>query len=356
MFGVYSTFSRCLFCASIFLKSVSKLNQQEIIAALQNASLDLADDISVSPLTGGVSSDIWLIADSEKTYVLKMALARLKVDALWEADVKRNIAEQEFIEFLSVISPSSVPKIYLQNREPPYFVMEYVGEPFENWKSQMLAGTFSVSSTVNAAKLLATIHKHSWGKAELKTKFDHMPSFFQLRIEPYLLATGKNHPALQTVFFNEARRLEQIQLCLVHGDFSPKNILVTDERLVLLDHEVACAADPAFDMAFFINHLMLKSLLFPQNPDAMDLPLIAWTTYFEHLGKYGKGELAERTSKLWLMLFLARVDGKSPVEYLEDRHKHFIRAFVHQHLTADGADDFQHLHQVFSNELVELQK
>jgi len=126
----------------------------------------------------------------------------------------------------------------------------------------------------------------------------------------------------------------------MHGDFSPKNILVDADRLVLLDHEVACYGDPAFDIAFFINHLTLKSILHFSKWSDLKLPELAWNTYFMKSNAPDLEGLKARSSRLLLMLMLARVDGKSPVEYLDENSRHFLRNFVSQILPSDSSSNF----------------
>jgi hypothetical protein len=157
------------------------------------------------------------------------------------------------------------------------------------------------------------------------------------RIDPYLITTGNRHPELKAYFLEEAERLANTHLCLVHGDFSPKNILFGRPKgMVILDCEVAWYGDPAFDLAFLCNHFLLKSLYHaPRIGKRAD-----WFVNNVHvaLKPYGWGwipdvGLESRTVRLLLMLLLARIDGKSPVEYItEEQLKELVRAFVRSEL------------------------
>jgi thiamine kinase-like enzyme len=134
---------------------------------------------------------------------------------------------------------------------------------------------------------------------------------------------------LQPLFEAEAARLAATHRCLVHGDFSPKNILISRDRLVLLDCEVAWFGDPVFDIAFLLNHLMLKSIHLPLRAAELKAMLAAaWRAYLDELTAQQRQGLEPLTARLMLMLMLARVDGKSPVEYLGQEQRAWVRAFV----------------------------
>jgi aminoglycoside phosphotransferase (APT) family kinase protein len=227
-----------------------------------------------------------------------------------------------------------------------FFVTEFLGDGFITWKRELLAGNFDIKVPRAAAQLLATIHRVSWNDPVAQQQFRTDDNFYALRVHPYLITTGERTPPLQDCFESEARRLLSTRQALVHGDFSPKNIMLRDESLVLLDHEVAWFGDPAFDLAFLLNHLFLKSLLFPgRNAVCLQLAQVVWQQYFETLGFDRQAELTPRVSRLLLMLMLARIDGKSPVEYLvgKETERQFVRRFVSE-LLPDGVDDFNSIH------------
>ena len=172
--------------------------------------------------------------------------------------------------------------------------------------------------------------------------FDTTSNFHQLRTDPYLLTTGRRHSDLQQAFEQEALRLERTRECLVHGDYSPKNMLVGKGRVVLLDCEVAWYGDPAFDLAFLINHLLLKSLFHsPVTTPLQQLIEVFLATYYQEraVEPAQKVNLHLRIGRLLLMLLLARIDGKSPVEYLTNEQKRdFVRNFVRWRLSSARFD------------------
>jgi hypothetical protein len=94
---------------------------------------------------------------------------------------------------------------------------------------------------------------------------------------------------------------------------------------VLLDAECAWYGDPAFDVAFCLNHLLLKAVPRPDRARALQDAFAAFTgAYFAVAAFEPAGALEARAAALLPALLLARVDGKSPVEYItadDDRRR-----------------------------------
>ncbi len=286
-------------------------------------------EVTFTPLSGGVSSDIWLAQAGQINFVVKAALSKLKVADEWHAHPRRNRAEQAFLHYIGSILPDSVPKMLYADQEEDFFIMRYVGQPFDNWKQELLEGIWLNDRAARAAWLLAEIHRHSYSDPSRYPAFDNQQDFYDLRLEPYLVTTGEKHPDLQHMFDAEVERLKNTRLTLIHGDYSPKNMMVTSMELVLLDHEVATYGDPSFDLAFLLKHLMLKRLYLRSRKDLPDLEGILWHTYLDHSTQQVLHQHVKlHTSKLLLMLLLARVDGKSPVEYLSEEKQNVVRGFV----------------------------
>jgi aminoglycoside phosphotransferase (APT) family kinase protein len=308
---------------------------------LLDNSLIRGERTSIVPLTGGVSSKIYLVKDSGREFVVKKALSKLNVKDDWYADVSRNKTEQDFINYVDRLLPGVVPKIIFSDPGEGLFLMEYFGADFATWKTQLLENVVNVHSTREAAQILGTIHRSSWGEPIAKKTFNTTKNFHQLRLEPYLLYTAKKFAELQHLFHNESDRLSNTHQCLVHGDFSPKNILIRKDRMVLLDCEVAWYGDPAFDVAFFMNHFLLKSLHFtPDHTPFIQNIVIFNDQYRRSVDEYYElHQLEQRISHLLPMLLLARVDGKSPVEYLtSEPKKNLIRKFVKECLLGEIND------------------
>ncbi|MCC6354924.1 MAG: phosphotransferase [Verrucomicrobiae bacterium] len=307
---------------------------EDIIAKLRESGVLGTGVVARRPLSGGVSCDIWLLEEGASRVVVKQALPKLRVKDDWFADVGRNATEQAYIGYVGRFRPDAVPRILHADPGLGFFAMEFLGDGYENWKAQMLMGRADPETARRAGALLGEIHRRSWGDADLRATFDTTANFHQLRTESYLLTTGRRHPGMRELFEEEAARMEATRLCLAHGDFSPKNILVADERIVLLDCEVAWYGEPAFDAAFLLNHLHLKAL---HNPpmcgEFLNLAAEALGAYRGALGTDRFGDMDARTARQLLMQMLARIDGKSPVEYLtQEAKRDAVRAFVGEHL------------------------
>lgn len=294
----------------------------QLLAHLIQSGL-VANDATLTPLPGGVSSDISLVESSSGILVVKAALEKLRVKDDWFADVSRNRVEQDFFDYTAPIIPAHVPRIL--GRGDGWFAMEYLGE-MPNWKTKLLCGDADESTAKLAGDVLGRLHAASWLDEAARERFNTLPNFHALRIEPYLLKTAERVPEAAPILRAEATRLAETQLALVHGDYSPKNLLVAPQRLIVLDAECAWFGDPAFDAAFMLTHLHLKALL---HPHAITLVPAFWSAYTHACGH----DLEERTVKLLLCLLLARVHGKSPVEYLSDAHSGGITRFVLAHLS-----------------------
>jgi aminoglycoside phosphotransferase (APT) family kinase protein len=261
--------------------------------------------------------------------VVKRALPRLRVAALWEAPPERAAAEVAWIRLVAGIEPKWVPTILGEDRSRHLFAMEFFPpEHYPVWKAELAAGRVDTAFAQRVGTALARIHAATAGKADIAAAFANDAQFLALRLEPYLLFTAERHPDLATAIRDAVDRIAAARIALMQGDISPKNILCGPEGPVFLDAETACYGDPAFDLAFCLNHFLLKAVWHPE-----------WTADYAHAFSAMKdaylagvmwekpAEIDRRTAKLLPMLFLARVDGKSPVEYLtDDADKSFVRA------------------------------
>ncbi|MEZ5277201.1 MAG: phosphotransferase [Opitutaceae bacterium] len=151
-----------------------------------------------------------------------------------------------------------------------------------------------------------------------------------MRIDPYLRTVARRHPDLSSQINTGIDSLVRNRVCLIHGDYSPKNIMLqVDGRMVILDHEVAVFGDPAFDLAFLINHLLLKGVC---RPDRLTEVFAGITEFFSaycsEIQEAAFADPDERVGRLLPMLMLARIDGKSPVEYLTEQQREATRAFA----------------------------
>ncbi len=322
----------------------------EIENALRDAGLIVNGQPTVTPLAGGVSCDIWRVEESGRQFAVKRALPQLRVQAEWFADIARNRHEQDYLKYVGKFLPESVPSILFSGED--FFAMEFLGKEFQDWKTLLLNGTLDPSTATAAGKTLGRIHSESWDDPEAGRLFCTDQHFHDLRIAPYLLASAEKHPEISAFIHSEARRLATTKLALVHGDYSPKNLMVAPGHLVVLDCEVAWFGDPAFDLCFLINHLLLKSLYLKKNGGKyLDLILRTILAYQAEIGELRFQIVSRNSPALLLCLLLARVDGKSPAEYLTaPEEKDFLRGFVHRHI-ASPPETLPHLLELWTNAL-----
>ncbi|HEX6722333.1 MAG TPA: aminoglycoside phosphotransferase family protein [Burkholderiaceae bacterium] len=292
----------------------------EFADALRDLQLAATDEpLSGTPLTGGVSSDIWRIDTARGRVCAKRALPKLRVAADWRAPISRNRYEARWMQVATEAVPGSTPRALGQHEGLGVLVMEYL-DPDRHalWKQRLSQGEVDAAFARSVGDTLARIHSHAAARPRLATQFDTDAIFFDIRLEPYLLATAEKHPDLAPALGELVVQTQSHQVSLVHGDVSPKNILVGPYgQPLFLDAECAWWGDPAFDLAFCLNHLLLKCLWVPQvlSPLINSFDALA-RAYLRRVDWEPAEALERRAAALLPGLLLARVDGKSPVEYL----------------------------------------
>ncbi len=318
---------------------MSTLSAKELLTYLQERGL-IADAAraEIAPLDGGVSSEIFVVKHEDGAFVVKQALEKLKVRDDWRCDPVRNLYEQDYMAEAEAMVPGSVPRLLQGDRVLGLFAMEYLDGRWATWKSRLMEGALSAASAARVGELLGRLHAAGWGREDLARRFDNTPLFHELRVAPYLLTTGDRHPELARYFQAEAQRLEATRLTLVHGDYSPKNLMTDGTAVKILDAEVAWYGDPAFDVAFLLNHLLLKAVKFPEWATGLaGLRVSFLNAYRGALGGHWSTELDRCAARLALMLMMARISGKSPVEYIA-REGDEARAILRFTLRRVGAD------------------
>ena len=279
-------------------------------------------------LPGGVSSDIRLVEFHGRRYCVKQALPKLKVQADWRAPVERNHSEAEWLRVAAGIVPNAVPRVLYEDQRHGWFVMEYLAaDDYPVWKTQLRDGVIDPAFAAATGRCLAEIHARTAADADIAQRFatDHI--FYPIRPEPYLIATGRRHPDVAP----QLQRLSDVTMrtrrALVHGDVSPKNILCGPHGPVFLDAECAWYGDPAFDVAFVLNHMLLKGVWRPQWSDRYVECFDALAdAYLRGVDWESVSGLEQRAAHLLPGLLLGRIDGKSPVEYIvDDDDKSMVR-------------------------------
>jgi len=274
-----------------------------------------------TPLAGGVSSNIWRVDLPGRSLCVKQALAQLKVAAEWHAPTSRNAVEWAWLCFAAHHVPAHVPRPLAHDPAAGLFAMDFLA-PAEHpvWKQQLLDGRVEAATAAAVGAVLARIHAASAGDNGVAAGFDTLENFRALRLEPYLVAAGRRHPDLAARLDVLVQRTASARIALVHGDVSPKNILVGPEGPVLLDAECAWYGDPAFDVAFCLNHLLLKCVVrHDLRGEYLASAKAFCAAYLGGVTWEAPDRLDARAAALLPGLLLARVDGKSPVEYLDER-------------------------------------
>jgi aminoglycoside phosphotransferase (APT) family kinase protein len=293
-----------------------------IAAFLESAGLGRAT--SLQPLPGGVSSDIWRAELASRTVCVKRALPRLRVAQLWEAPVERNRYERQWLQAARAALPSAAPEVIAWDDAAGLFAMAYLDFPV--WKKLLAEGRADGAFAARVGSSLATIHAATASDRAIAGRFPTDAIFHAIRLEPYLLATAARHASLKEKLHGLAERTASTKRCLVHGDVSPKNILVSPAGPVFLDAECAWYGDPAFDLAFCLNHLFLKSVWVPAARESLMACFDSLgSSYLRNVTWESQAALEERTATLLPGLLLARVDGKSPVEYLDSAAQARVR-------------------------------
>jgi 5-methylthioribose kinase len=324
--------------------------EDELARALVRMEIVSADQpVRLTPLTGGVSSDIYRVDVPSGVVCVKRALARLKVAADWQVPVARNRWEVEWMRIAASIVPSAVPQILGEDAEAGAFAMAFLPpDRYPVWKGLLSEGTGTVAMAAHVGDTLGRIHAGTADNPDLRGRFPTDELFYAIRLDPYLVTAARVHPDLADRLLALVTTTASTRRVLVHGDFSPKNILVGPDGTVILDAECAWYGDPAFDLAFVLNHLWLKGVWRPQWRSAYALMSTALRdAYRLHVAWEPWPVLEARTAALLPGLLLARVDGKSPVEYLTDeRTRNAVRGIAREYLLRPVARLEQLVHSI----------
>ncbi len=284
-------------------------------------------------LDGGVSNRTVLVQrPSGESWVIKQALARLRVKDEWLADPRRVHREALGLRWLNRLAPHGhVPEFCFEDESCHLLGMTAVPQPHANWKSVLLAGGLKPDHGIAFGELLGTIHRRGYELAhETRPVFEDRTFFESLRLDPYYRSTAVRQPGAAPFYERLIADTLAVRATVVHGDYSPKNVLLYRDQLVLLDHEVIHFGDPAFDVGFALTHLLSKAHhLAGQRAAFLDAAGSFWRAYGSAAaGLAGSAGLEERAVRHTLGCLLARVDGRSPLEYLTDSERRVQREVV----------------------------
>ncbi|MCS7167818.1 MAG: aminoglycoside phosphotransferase family protein [Gemmatales bacterium] len=313
----------------------------------------LADEIvSVEPLGWGVSNLVLRVRTKQRWYVLKQSRPQLRTKELWLSDPERIFREAQALQALAPLLPAGVvPQVVHVDRDNYCLLLEHAPPQAAVWKGELLAGRINPAVATFAGYVLGRIHEATHGHPHWQQAFADRRFFWQLRTEPFYLRLMPRHPEIAEALRNLVQRLDHHSQAICHGDFTPKNFLVWPDRndgfFTLVDYEVVCFGDPAFDLGLFLAHLLLKAirLAYPVTKH-WHVPTLAtsvhgslspapfsapswteqmlllthqfWNSYRQHAPSVCTSE-HEHWSRLHCgACMLARIDGTSPVDYLPD--------------------------------------
>jgi 5-methylthioribose kinase len=279
------------------------------------------ETVSFTNLRGGVSNRTVKVAWTDgRGWVLKQALAKLRVDVDWFSSPERIGVEAKALRCLNRLAPpGTTPAFIFEDLTQHLMGMEAIPEEHENWKNVLLSGRIISDHFEQFGLLLGAIHRRSSEAiSEVRQLFSDTTYFENLRLEPYYLYAARNTEEASDFLNALARETLLHKDCLVHGDFSPKNTLIYQNKLILLDYEVVHVGDPGFDLGFALTHFLSKAHHLPTERYRLACAAeLFWQVYREEIAQLNWAkELEQRVVRHTLGCLLARVAGKSPLEYL----------------------------------------
>ncbi len=280
-------------------------------------------DLSVRELGGGISNIVLLVEWPRvpgRRWVAKQSLEKLRVKDDWRSERDRIFREAAAFQALRpALGDSSLPEVVHVDRENYLFIMTAAPAGSVVWKDELLAGRVDLAVARRAGALLGRLIVSSRADSRLRERFKDRTVFDQLRIDPYYRTTAARHPDVRSALEELMADTSKIQTSLVHGDYSPKNLLVKNQNIFLIDFEVVHWGDPAFDSAFLLNHLFLKALFQTQFAQLYFAAAREfWNALLGEMRREPPGGFESMTLRHLGGLLLARIDGKSPVEYIRD--------------------------------------
>ncbi len=303
------------------------LDEGSVLPYLRKRGL-LTGDATVEILTGGVSCIVLAIDNPDISIVVKQALPELKTKAKWVADQRRAIVEANAMRVYHQITPESVPELIDCDPEEFTLTMSRLPHTCTNWKIDMLEGRIHPEMGTELGLILAKWHNTAALSAEIKAGFMEDSLFEQLRVAPFYRAVAAVNANLLTTINTLIAEITQIKITLVHGDFSPKNIMATKEnRPIVLDFEVAHTGNPVFDLAFLLAHLLCKTIR-TEDVDEKELLIRTATQFLEKYQETSRIPVADSLAQHVALIALARVEGVSPVNYLDEPAQQLLVAIT----------------------------
>ncbi len=302
---------------------------------------------TIEPLGWGVSNVVLKVSSERGKIVLKQPHRRLRVQQPWFSRLERIFQEAAAMRIMARVLPAgAVPRIVFEDRDNYVLAMSCAAEPHTVWKKELLEGRVDEEVGRTVATHLALLHRETLLSPEARDAVGDRTMFVELRVEPFYWRLKPLYPELAGVIDATTEALERHILTFVHADYSPKNMLIHAAGVTYVDHETAHFGDPAFDVGFFHSHLALKAV--KASPDQraayLDLLRTCYETYVSELRRGRQTATAARTQLYetpiralahFCLCCLARLDGASPVDYLNEEDKRdFVRMVMKEALLA----------------------
>ena len=289
--------------------------------ALWLDSINKEKILNYKRLKGGVSSEVYKVTTNTKTYCIKRSLKKLMVKKKWIVNQNRIYFEYLWLYYCKQILQNNIPKTYHYNSLKKYIVMEYLDNTkFKTLKELYFKKNINLSTIKTISNHLYKIHNLSKNSNVKKIFSKNSRNFFNLRLDPYFNEVAKVYPHFKKKVNKINANYKKSSITLVHGDFSPKNILVGKNKIIYLDAECCNYGDPVFDLVFFSNHLLIKSIFISEKKELfLKAYKLFYKQYMRKLSKYEYKNYLKRILDMTPVMLLARVDGKSPVEYIKTK-------------------------------------
>lgn len=312
------------------------LDADTVAGYLQSAGVMPAGvEATVEELGGGISNIVLKVAWDGNPVVVKQSLSKLRVSADWRFDRRRTLVERDCLDLLGRLVPGAAPDVIACDEDAFVLVTTCVPPGGVLWTQALMAGEIDEIAAGRAGALLGAIQRLSARDPGARARFADQTVMVQGRTDPYHLTAAARHPSLAPAIASEVERLLGTQVTLTLGDYSPKNLFVYSDRVMAIDFEVAHWGDPAFDVAFCLTHLVLKAIHFEARAGRY---LSAAARFWARYRGEGGGLARERDVVCELgCLLLARIDGKSPIEYITDEPaRDLVRVLAASLITSPG--------------------
>lgn len=340
------------------MRLVDQRNAEEYLRETSRVAAD--EPIVVRELAGGVSNMVLLVERPDRPadeFILKQARAQLRTSQPWFSSVERAWREADVLGICGQLleptdaSPSSgaglvaqTPRIVFEDRDNCLFAITAAPRPNRTWKEDLLAGQVDPAVAAACGRLLGTLHAGSWRDPDIARQIGDRTLFEELRVAPYYRTLAVARDDARAPLERLIESLAANSCSLVHADFSPKNLLLFSGGLLMVDFETGHYGDPAFDLGFYLSHLVLKAC--HQVPRHADYLALGETFQQAYDGTIEPKVSAGEREKMWARATQhfagcawARLDGKSPVEYLTDtRRREMIRSLCRSVFQQEPAD------------------